>query len=314
MELKSDEIWEVFNGAKSFEEFQKNILQPIYLKPQIPEDIKAEIKVVEKLLLHSYFEYQFIDLALSQAIFTLEKCIRVRHKEISGKSSENITFFKLIDWCFDNNYFETENKDILNQLRIIRNGKVHSEQKSLGGIAFLKKVYTVFYLINDLYEDAALRILRKEVIKKLQPVLNNFLKDGGIVTIEGKRTIIFKSDIIFLNNKQNPETLTLVVWPIFDPAPYTKDKHYKPHAFEIEIEKWQLNGDKFSGFSTAGKGEIFITKISDEVNEGKFSNWRKEFYALRDFSLILFLTTELNDNFYSALRKFHSAPTHISIK
>jgi hypothetical protein len=308
MELKSDEIWEVFNGAKSFDEFQKNILKQVYIKPQVPEDIKSEIQIIEKLLLHSYFEYHFIDLALSESIFALEKCIRIRYSEITGKPSKKLSFAELIDWCFDNTYFETANKDILNQLRNIRNGKVHSEQKSLGGIAYLQKVYSVFYLINDLYEDSTLRIIRKNEIENLQKDLNDFLKDGGIINHNGKRTIIFKADIVFLDNKSTTNTLSLVVWPIFDPEPYRNDRHFKPYSFEIQIKDWQLNANAFIGLTNGDNTEISFLKITDDNNIEKFNRWRDEFYSLKDFSLILFLTYDLNDNFYNALGKFHTIP------
>lgn len=303
--LQRDSIWEVFTGANDFESFQKNILEPIYLKPQVPEDVKSEIAIIEKLLLHSYFEFQFIDLALSQAVFTLEKSLRIRYREINNESSKKIKLGPLIDWFFDNEYFETRNKDVLHQLRNIRNGKVHNETKSLGGIAFLQKVYTVFYLINDIYEDPQLRKVRKQEIIKCQSFLNEFLKEGGIISVNGKRIIIFKADIIFLNNKLNTQRLTLVVWPIFDPKPNCQNKHFKPSSFEIEISDWEIGKYKFTGNSIADNSKITITKITDEVNTGKFLKWKDEFYALSDFALILFLTTELDDNFYSILRKFH---------
>jgi len=304
-EIKADEIWEFFNGAKSFDEFQKNILKQVYIKPQVPEDIKSEIQIIEKLLLYCYFEYQFIDLALSQSIFALEKCIRIRYSEITGKPSKKLNFAALIDWCFDNTYFETTNRDILSQLRNIRNGKVHSEQKSLGGIAFLQKVYSVFYLINDLYEDSTLRIIRKKEIEKLQKDLIDLLKDGGIINYNGKRTIIFKADIVFLDNKSTSNTLDLVVWPIFDPEPYRNERYFKPYSFEIQMKDWKLNADSFTGLNSIDNSGISFLKIIDDNNKGKFNRWRDEFYSIKNFSLILYLTYDINENFYNALGKFH---------
>lgn len=271
------------------------------------EDIKAEINIVEKLLLHCYYEYNFIDLALSQAVFTLEKSLRIRYREVNNKSSSQLTFFKLIDWFFDNVYFETKNKTPLTQLRNIRNGKVHNEKKTLGGIAFLHKVYTVVYLINDLYEDPLLRVSRHKAITELQETLNHLVKEGAIISIDGKRKIIFKADVIFINNKANTPILNLVIWPIFNPEAYKKEEGnlFTPYCFEVELTNWDIKENVFNGFKTSNTEEVFISSVSDDINLEKFAKWQKEFYAIPKASLILYLTTELNDNFYSALNKFH---------
>jgi hypothetical protein len=305
MELSKDPIWEVFTGAETFESFQKNILEPVYLKEQVPQDIKKEVALAEKLLLHSYFEYHFIDQALSLAVFTFEKSLRIRYREINNKASDKIPLVKLIDWFFDNSFFETSNKDILNQLRYIRNGKVHGEQNSLGGIVFLRKVYSVFYLINDLYEDIDLRKIRKEAVSTWQPICNDFLKAGGIITLNGKRIIIFKADIVFLNNKPSPSILTIVIWPIFELTPYQQNKNIKPYSFEIEITDWEIIDGVFTAYSTLERKQVSISQISDQTNIDKFTKWQTDFYALKNFQLVLFRTFELNDNFYSSLRKFH---------
>ncbi|MCK6649355.1 MAG: hypothetical protein L6Q66_06850 [Bacteroidia bacterium] len=159
-----------------------------------------------------------------------------------------------------------------------------------------------------MYEDSNLRIIRKNEIEKLQKDLNVFLKDGGIIYHNGKRTIVFKADIVFLDNKSTPNNLTLIVWPIFNPEPYRNDRHFKPYSFEIQIIDWELNADSFIGLNSIDNAEINFLKINDDNNNEKFSKWRDEFYSLKNFSLILFLTYDLNDNFYNALGKFHAVP------
>jgi hypothetical protein len=305
MELKKDSIWEFFDDTPSFEEFQKNVLETIFLKQQVPDNIKSEISVIEKLLLHSYYEYDFIDLALSQAVFTLEKCIRIRYTATTGKANKKLLLSELIDWCFENNYFETQNKEILTQLRGIRNSKVHNEEPSKGGLAYLKKVYSVFHLINDLYEDPSLRILRREKIRKLQTNLNELLKNGLIINYKGKRSIIFKVDVIFFNNKHESNTVSLVIWPIFDIEPYRNNKYRKPYSFDIEVTNLIFDKDYLRCHDITNGKEIILERITDETNTNRFTKWREGLIAFENMNSVLYLTTDLNNNFYSALKRFH---------
>lgn len=78
MKLVAHAIWGAFEGINTFEDFQTKVLRPIYFKPEVPKDILAFANNVEKLLLHSYYEYEFIDIALTHAIFTFEKAMRIR--------------------------------------------------------------------------------------------------------------------------------------------------------------------------------------------------------------------------------------------
>ncbi|MBI5541446.1 MAG: hypothetical protein HY951_15380 [Bacteroidia bacterium] len=301
--LKKDEIWEVFNGVSDLDTFQNKLLEPIYLKQQVPDDIKTEIKLVDKLLKHSYFEYQFIDLALTQAIFALEKCMRIRYKEINNKSSKSILFVALIDWFFENNYFEIWNKDILTILRTIRNGKLHGEKKTIGGVAFIHKVYSVIYLINDLYENPTLRKTRILGSTDLQSNLNELLVEGGVLSYNNKRIIFFKADLVFFNNKTIPNTINLVVWSIFDLTTFKQEKQIIPYSFEISNWKFQI--ESFSGLNISDNTEIIVSKIKNENDVNKFTKWRSEFQSLPNFTLLFHCTFDLDDYFYSALKKFH---------
>lgn len=308
MILQKSPIWEVVKGAETFESFQEKILHPICIKPAVPEDIKANIEITQKLLLHSYFAYEFIDVALTHAIFTLEKALKLKHKEVVGRAwnREDGSFSEMIDWFIHRNYFETWNRDVVHQLRHIRNDKVHDEKKSLGGTAFMAKVYSTIDLINDLYEDVELRTKRKKLIRVWQKNLTKFLKDGGIITWNRKRIIIFKADLIFINNKTASPIFDLAIWPIFDLKPYKEGRHIIPSSKLVQLIKCNMTKDEFQAKDANTGMPIIISKIKDDINAKKFSEWNQDFHQLRDFPMIFYLTTiPQNEYFYSSLRKFH---------
>ena len=265
------------------------------------------IKLAEKLLLHSYYEYQFIDIALTQAIFAFEKALKIRWAEIHGTDSGS-NLYGLIDWFFENNYFETWNKDLPHQLRHIRNGKAHEKTNSLGGTAFLHKVYFTIDLINDLYEDPALRLQRWEAFNNLQEVMDSYLKDGGILHYQEKRLIVCRAFPVFLDNKSQNQILSLSVCPIFDLKPFSEDRVFTPKHIQFSLTNWSLDGDVFSGKDVETGSEISISKIADEENKRRFGAWRTEFTSLANWPLYSWIITEpIQDFFTASLRKFHQA-------
>lgn len=148
--LKKHNVWEVVRGAESFESFQANILKPVNIKSEVPEEIKSSIETIQKLLIHSYFEYDFIDIALLHSIFTLEKTLKIRYKEIENNNKE-LSFEKLIDWLYNSGHYKVYNREILDIIRGIRNRKVHETKKSVLGLSCLKKIYGIIDLINFIF-------------------------------------------------------------------------------------------------------------------------------------------------------------------
>lgn len=144
-------VWTVVIGAESFLSFQNNFVPTYTFSNSVPKDIRDEASLVHKLLLHSYFEYEFIDIALTQAIISLEKALKTRYYEITGNNPDNKILEKLIKWAVDNGYIKQQNKGFIDTLREIRNRKVHATEKSLGGMAYIRTVYATLDFVNDLF-------------------------------------------------------------------------------------------------------------------------------------------------------------------
>jgi len=243
--IKSDPTWDVFPAAQTFDSFKNNLLKPIFLKAENSEDVKESILLAGKILEQSYFEYKFIDVALTYIIFTFEKALKIRYKEITGKDS-NKRFVDLIDWFLTRGYFETWNDTMPHTLRNIRNGKVHETANTLGGVAFINKVYKTIDLINDLYEDPALQAIRKREITSLSDALFSYIANGAILTYNNMRFVIYRAYPVFINNKSATSVLNFSVCPIFDLTPYKDGKSITPSHIQLELENWSMTDEGFT--------------------------------------------------------------------
>ncbi len=306
--IKSDPIWEVFPAAQTFESFKNNLLKPIFLKAENSVDVKESVLLAGKILEHSYFEYQFIDVALTYVIFAFEKALKIRCKEITGKDS-NLRFVDLIDWFLTRGYFETWNDTVPHALRNIRNDKVHETANTLGGVAFINKVYDTIDLINDLYEDPALRAIRKREITSLSDALFSYIGNGAILTYNNKRFIIYRAYPVFINNKSATSVLNFSVCPIFNLTPYKDGKSITPGHIQLELENWSMTDEGFTAVDKTTSKVVGLKSIDDPINQGKFNQWLTELYAMPEWSVIEFMITEpLEKLFIFSHRGFHKIP------
>lgn len=305
--LKPHPIWESAVHGDSFENFKMSLLPQLFLKSVVPDDISKNVGTVRKLLAQSYFEYDFIDIGLTHAIFTLEKALKIRYKEIHQISTRK-SFKKLIDWFFEENYFETYNSAIAHQLRMIRNGKVHDEVNTIGGIVFLSKVATPVMLINDLYENRDLRLKRKEQITKLQLRLNKTFQNGSILLYKRKKFIIDRFSVAFINNKLERPYLSLIAWPIYDPNVYLNEEYHhsiRP-SMEFRLYNWRLNGSNFIAIDDQDK-EVSIGIIEKSINKEKYEKWKQTCEAEKTLSSFneLGAARIVNDVFLKELNSLH---------
>ncbi|MBS1780451.1 MAG: hypothetical protein JST70_14065 [Bacteroidetes bacterium] len=305
MELKKDDIWEGFEAITSLQSFNDNMLQQLYFKDEVSQEIKDDGRLIQTLLLHSYYEYAFIEIAITQAICLLDKALSLRWKQLFGKRPKG-NFEALIQWFFDNGYFETLEVERIHGLRKLRNKKVHKIDNGVGGVGIIHNIYWLFDRINDLYESPELRKTRLETYYSLLQQFAEFVRGGVIVSVNEVRYLAFSVSPIFFDNKSEPAILHLFISLIFDPRTQADGKiHYS--NLKLSVSNWKFNGSCFEATNIADGSALTIKKITDKENGEKFEKWHNDFNALSNSSLLLFEIfepiTKLNKDLLKAFYK-----------
>lgn len=210
MELKKDSRWNAFDIV-DFKSFKERMLPKIRFKNDVNETIKKSFIIIEKLLYHSYYEYEFYDIAAQKSLLYFEMALKIRFKEVNNVEwNKKKSLKELID-CFDSqHYFEVLNKEYLNWIRKVRNYYAHPDTYSFGGPMTKHNIENSVDLINDLYEDPRLRENRQLKLKDLQNKLDSLTKAGAVFVNYSNNEIISKADLIFIDNKGSSETIYLL--------------------------------------------------------------------------------------------------------
>ena len=201
-------------GEQTFDEYCLKIPE-FFFKKEVPEDVIKNFEIVEKLLALSFYEYKFIDEAYAKAIHTFEMAMNIRHKELLS-NTRNKTFKPLISKLTKLKHFDTDSQT-LEQIEYMRNYYSHPERHSFGGIVVWNRIEFISRLINEMYEDVKLRLEREALTKKFIRELQNAKLDKFLVMeIQEQPTIIYKLQLLLINNKQTPHTYLFACTPLFD--------------------------------------------------------------------------------------------------
>ena len=264
--LNPSNIW-ISQGLKTLDDFKQK-LPEIQFIDLVPPDVVKFFKIIQKLLIHSYFEYEFIDVAFTKALTGFEMALKIRYKELTGEAAK-MRLYGLIKWGIKNNLFEFD--DSIDIIREIRNFSVHPNDYHFAGLTLFNSFSTIVDTINGLYLDPLLRKERKNKTEKVNTILDDFTKDGAILEIPDKRLIIFNAKMLFLDNIPDPNKYYFQFWPIFD-VPTPEAKEYElPKPLRLISGQWKYIDDVF--FSD----DIKLIKITEEHLLHRFQNFLDQF-------------------------------------
>lgn len=293
--------WSAFYDNISLDEYKRKVIPPIRLKSEVSNDVTNSFSIIEKLLIHAYFEYEFLDVAYTKALQTFEMALKLRYKEnTKNEWSQKAPLAQLIKWFEDRKSFEVENPDFMNHVRNARNYFSHPSRYGFGGSAGLHWIQTVVDLINDLYEDVDLRneriLKRKELLSKL----NKIVAKGAKVEIGDRISfLIYKAQVIFVDNKRNPVQFFITVTPVFE----NLESPHTPYMLRLE-ESTLILTDTILRFSAMENVEIKVTPL-DEVEAAKITEWKSKFKE-EEFHVKNFQLEHMEEEEFKKIRRaFH---------
>src|SRR5258707_7221650 len=132
IDLKRDSRWDVWEYTP--DKFHE-IVSKIEFHPSVSEEVVGRFQMVKKLILHSYFEYEFLDIAFDRALMTFGMALRIRYRTIMGSESKGGSLQKVISWGATCGLFDKDEK-FVQSLRRLRNFSAHPTHHSFGGYLF----------------------------------------------------------------------------------------------------------------------------------------------------------------------------------
>lgn len=307
--LQQDERWSIYENIKDYSSFCQKILPEIYLKPEVHSDIRSEFRVIEKLLQHSYYEYEFYDVAAQKSMFALEMALKIKFREIHNESFKG-ALGGLINWFAGNNFFETTNKEYLDYIRSVRNNFAHPERYSFGGSMMSQWISHPLDLINDLYESRKLRKQRTVLYRSLNIRLKSIVENGAVISGDGTKQVIFSADTCFINNKTSPSEIALLFFPLFE----TNEAKFERGGFKsIPIIHITCNSTDIKE-----KGNYITIKdnrsrvlysckpITDQNEQVAYNNWLAQLRSLKTYLIVMNWVNINTNNYYTNLmREFY---------
>ena len=295
LEIVKDDIWNSFH-INSIEHFE-NLISEISFQKNVSDDVVKRFEVVKKLILYSYYEYDFLDVAFERSLSNFELALRKRYFEIEQCDAGKKDLQELINWANSKGLFE-DSKDRIDSIRKLRNNIVgHPKVYRLFGTISLNMIFPIVDIINGLYEDVGLRFQRKQESRNIKKQLEIILKNGAIFQQNDKKLIIFYGQLLHFNNIKKPYKYHFLFYPIFDPR--ERDNRIDiPKPIIIEAKSYSFQNESFI-IDCFDNEKIIIDRIQKSENLYRFCKWKEELNA-SSFPFVTAINIEVSKYEYFA--------------
>jgi len=298
-----DTYWKRLH-IEDYETYKSKFLHPIFLKPEVHENVRESFRVIDRLLQFGFYEHRFFDVAYSKAVLTLEMAFKQRYLEVEGNAWAG-DLGPLMDWLKKRHYFDVYNKQFISGMRDIRNHFAHPS----GGFAGPGQTHLLLYpmdLINSAYEDTTLTKQRSETHKKFHKKIESF---GQVLqmTVGQETHLAFNVWLSFYDNKSTPSKIHVYVQPVYEiPIPYFIERKFSLSPFY----QWEAGNiiidDNVISLPDKDGRILEIRPISCDIERTAFLQWMEHYNDFDtqtgDKHLRMSFAT---DTFVQHLRQFH---------
>jgi hypothetical protein len=264
----------------SLDEFVTEKIPKIRFLEEVNADVKHAFSVIESLLVHSYFEYLFVDVAVNKALQTFEMALKLRYKEVNNGAEwkKSRTLRHLIAWFKSENYFESDDQEFLDRIRNTRNDLSHPELNGFAGDVGFPWISVIVELINDLYEDRAARMQRKNIRDQMLGNLAKIVSNGARLITPGSEIWIYEAPRVLVNNRTIPHQYFVGLLPVlYDDMPQ------EPVILQLVNGHFSIEEDRLIA-TTEDEKEIELVKITDQKSLSAMKGWISKLQTDREIS------------------------------
>lgn len=261
---KPDERWEIW-GVNSHSEFMSKFMVIGRFHDNVPELIKEEFKVVERLLCYSYYHYPLIDEAFSKVTRIFESAISLRLKELNIPDEKKIETLDKKIKKIEAYTSSTLMKD-WNAAKNIRNSFAHPIAGSLRGITLFNGFFQMVNILNTIFLDKTIVEYNIQALNQLKEVATPFKKGLFKFQIEDKNFLVWSIlPYSFFENK-NVKKSFWVIHPVLTYFPQKIDKiNFSLPIFQ-SLKNIRITENSFEATNIYNNKMIFATPTNKKEN------------------------------------------------
>jgi hypothetical protein len=287
--LEKDPKWNAFNDY-TWESFQKIYLPKVDLISTVHPEVRKQYRAIRKLIAHSYFEYEFFDIAAGQMTMLVEMAMVWKYEQLTGepwkrktKKGESKRDLKnLFDWLNQNGHFATNFPTDTNFLRQVRNYYAHPKKHGFSGGTHLKAIVHLILFINELYDPNL--ITANRLSAPIENWLTSHETKRKVLRFPSGQLLISTIYCAFVDSSDAEPQYYFAAFPLFDFKKIDRSNPYRPATmYVVHVTSPKINSSSLSGTDVSSGDEIRI-EFADPAISKFIDEWHRDLYSDTELS------------------------------
>lgn len=270
-----DSTWRIFN-INSQEDFVRKFVVKGNFHEKVHSDVLKSYQVVEHALAISYFHYPLYDLAIDKLLRIFEMAVNLRCADLGiekyyfnkKKKKKTKTLNELIDELIHIGMID-DFRNILHNIRKIRNHSSHQENHTLIGTIAGQIIYPILNLINLIFTDKGIHIENQSQFERIKAKIllhrNALFKLGH----EGQIILAYDIDMHDCFKKENEWIYIFSFMPVVTDAEKRIKNHQPPDRIMQFIQNVNIDDLSIQGFDLVQGKAVHIEKTDKVENMDK---------------------------------------------
>lgn len=274
--LQPDTIWEVF-GIKSQEEFIYKFITKGKFHKNVPEIIRKDYKLVERIQFYSYYNYQLIDEAFGKStrIFEASIDLKIADLGIEKKGFESLNSkIKRLEKYSSNEL----HKQWLHS-KELRNIFAHHKAGRLMGITLFKAFKHINNMINSVFLQKEEIIEKENSLKEIATESEHLKKGLFVMEYNSNRYLIWSMIPYTSSNNDGVEKSFWVFHPVYGEKQIKEISDF-PNPIKLNLKNLKINKDGLSASVIETNETINITATKTKENIDKYELHNEQMFNL----------------------------------
>ena len=243
-----DETWSIF-GIKTKMEYEDKFVLVGRFHKSVHVDIIKTYSTIEHTMALAYFHYPLYDIVLNQLLSLYEMAIKLRCDQV-GIERKFITkrghkrekrLVDLIDELVEKSLLP-EIKNVMNNVRKIRNIEFHPDKYSLKGSISMQPMIPIINLLNHLYISKEEHIEAAGQLNQKKELLSKVSNQLFVVQHEGLRILTYNPCVLDVFKVNNDWVSAVFFNPVLNDSKTSATKHRIPtpvikFIYNLELKK-----------------------------------------------------------------------------
>lgn len=264
--LKPDDTWEVF-GIKNQEDFVEKIVTKGKFHSKVPDKIKKDYLIVERLQFYSYYNYPLIDQAFGKSTRIFEASVDLKIKELGLEKEGFEPLWSKIKKL--EKYSSNELHKQWSHAKEIRNLFAHHKAGRILGITLIKAFKHFINMINSVFLEKEDILKRENRVNEIKSKSDHLKKGLYILDYKDQSYLIWSC--IPYGAIENMQKSFWVFHPVYAKSKIKELSDF-PLPFMFDLENLNITKDGLSATIIDSKEKINLSS----TNIIKFENLYKD--------------------------------------